>query len=62
MVRDIDGTDILIGDRVTSLTRGLFLSESGIVYKVSSNGWRVTNRDNNCHSISRGPHNLRIQL
>ena len=45
VVRDRDGREIIIGDQVTFLTRGLFSSESGTVYKISSSGARVTARD-----------------
>ena len=61
VVRDRDGTEILIGDRVLFLTRGLYSSRTGIVYKISQNGERVTSRDERDRSISRAPYNLRIQ-
>ena len=60
VVRDRDGTEILIGDRVIFLTRGLYSSRSGTIYKISSNGERVTSRDDRNRSISRAPHNVRV--
>ena len=57
---DSEGTEILIGDTVTFLTRGLFTSTSGIVYKVSQSGNRVISRDSFRRAISRAPHNLRV--
>ena len=59
---DSEGTEILIGDTVTFLTRGLFTSTSGVVYKVSHTGTRVTSRDAFRRAISRAPHNLRVHL
>ena len=41
MVRDRDGREIIIGDQVIFLTRDLFLSERGTVYRVSDSGARV---------------------
>ena len=61
VVRDRDGTEILIGDRVRFLTRGLYSSRTGVVYKISRNGERVTSRDERNLSISRAPYNLQIQ-
>ena len=60
IVRDINGTEIIIGDRVEFVTRGLFNTTSGIVYKISASGTRVTSRDTLRRSVSRAPHNLRI--
>jgi len=60
VVRDRDGTEILIGDTVLFLSRGLFASRSGVVYKISSNGERVTSRDDRNRPISRAPYNLRV--
>ena len=60
-VLDSEGTEIFIGDTVTFLTRGLFTSTSGVVYKVSQSGNRVTSRDSFRRAISRAPHNLSVQ-
>ena len=60
IVRDRNGTEILIGDEVMFLTQGAYNSWSGVIYKVSSNGARVTARDNNRRSISRAPNNVEI--
>ena len=60
-VLDSEGTEILIGDTVNFLTRGLFTSTSGVVYKVSQSGNRVTSRDSFRRAISRASHNLRVQ-
>ena len=60
VVRDSDGTEILIGDRVRFLTRGLFSSRTGIVYKISDSGERVTSRDDRNRPISRAPQNLKV--
>ena len=62
VVRDIDGREILIGDRVEFVTRGAYSSTSGTVYKVTPSGTRVTVRDHLRRPISRAPHNLRIIL
>ena len=62
VVRDIDGREILIGDRVEFVTRGAYSSTSGIVYKVTPSGTRVMVRDHLRRPISRAPHNLRILL
>ena len=45
VVRDVNGTEILIGDKVRFLTRGVYNSWTGTVYKISRNGARVTARD-----------------
>ena len=60
-VNDRDGTPIKIGDTVVFLTRGLFGSKEGVVYKVARNKARVTARDYKNNSISRAPHNLRVK-
>ena len=57
---DSEGIEILIGDHVQFVTRGLFTSTRGVVYKISPSGNRVTARDNLRRSISRAPHNLRV--
>ena len=62
VVRDIDGVEILIGDTVQFVTRGLYNTTSGIVYKFSASGNRVTARDSRGRPISRAPHNLRVVL
>ena len=59
-VRDRDGEPICIGDTITFLTKGLFSSKTGVVYKVSDNKLRVTAKDSNGKSISRAPHNTRV--
>ena len=62
VVRDIDGVEILIGDIVHFVSRGLYNTTSGIVYKFSASGNRVTSRDSRGRPISRAPHNLRVVL
>ena len=62
IVYDNEGTEILIGDQVQFVTRGLFTSTRGVVYKISASGNRVTARDNLRRSISRAPHNLKVIL
>ena len=62
VVRDIDGIEILIGDTVQFISRGLYNTTSGVVYKFSPSGTRVTSRDSRGRSISRAPHNLRVIL
>ena len=61
-VLDSESTEILIGETVTFITRGWLTSTSGVVYKISRNGTRVTSRDNLRQSISRAPHNLCVKL
>ena len=60
VVRNIDGVEILIGDTVQFVSRGLYNTTSGIVYKFSASGNRVTSRDSRGRLISRAPHNLRV--
>ena len=60
LVQDRDGNNIHIGDQVIFLTRGLYNSTTGIVYKVSRTGSRVTARDESDRSISRRPSNVRV--
>ena len=62
LVRDIDGVEILIEDTVTFVSRGLYNTTSGIVYRFSASGSRVTARDSRGRLISRAPHNLRVVL
>ena len=62
VVRDREGTEILIGDDVRFLTPGVHNSRTGTIYKVSNNGARVTARDNNERSVSRAPHNVTVLL
>ena len=62
VVRDIDGVEILIGDTVTFVSRGLYNTTSGIVYRFSASGSRVTARDSRGRLISRAQHNLRVVL
>ena len=57
---DRDGAPICIGDTVVFLTKGLFSSRKGVVYKVLNNKSRVTARDTNGNSISRAPHNIPV--
>ena len=59
-VFDAEHRLIHIGDQVIFLTRGLYNSTRGTVYKVSRNGARVTSRDLRNRSISRHPRNLTI--
>ena len=60
LVQDRDGDNIHIGDQVIFLTRGLYNSTTGMVYKVSSTGSRITARDDSGRSISRRPSNVQI--
>ena len=60
VVRDTNDTEILIGDKVRFLTSGVYDSWTGVVYKVSSNGARVTARDERGRSISRAPSNVEV--
>ena len=62
VVRDIDRVKILIGNTVHFVSRGLYNTTSGIVYKFSPSGSRVTSRDSRGRPISRAPHNLRVVL
>ena len=62
VVRDIDGVEILIGDIVQFVSRGLYNTTSGIVYKFSASGSKVATRDSRGRPISRAPHNLRVVL
>ena len=60
--RDRDNRIIHYGDTVVFLTRGLYNSTTGTVYRVSASGNRVTARDHQGRSISRSPRNVRILL
>ena len=60
VVRDHLGVEILIGDQVEFVTRGLFSSTRGTVYKIATSGTRITARDQFRRSISRAPHNVRV--
>ena len=60
VVRDREGTEIIIGDQVLFLTRGLFSSARGTIYKISGNGRRITARDLLHRPVSRAPHNVRV--
>ena len=60
VVRDTNRTEILIGDEVRFLTRGAYNSWTGIIYKVSNSGARVTVRDDRGRSISRAPSNVEV--
>ena len=60
-VEDRDGNSIHLGDTVIFLTKGLFGSSERVVYKISSNGNRVTAKDKNDKSVSRAPYNERIK-
>ena len=62
VVRDREGVKIIIRDQVQFITRGLFTSSVGTVYKISDNGSRVTARDHLYRSISRAPRNVRVVL
>ena len=62
VVRDIDRVEILIGDTVHFVSRGLYNTTSGIVCKFSPSGSRVISRDSRGRPISRAPHNLRVVL
>ena len=58
--RDRDGTPILFGDTVTFLTKGLYESCEGTIYKVAKNKSRITAKDAKGNSISRPPNNVRV--
>ena len=58
--RDRDGTPIYFGDTVCFLTKGLYRSEEGTVYKVADNKSRITARDPKGNFISRAPNNVRV--
>ena len=45
VVRDKDGVEILIGDTANFVSRGLYNTTSGIVYRFSASGNRVLSRD-----------------
>ena len=60
VIRDTNNTEILIGDEVRFLTSGVYNSWTGVVYKVSSNGARVTARYERGRSISRAPNNVEV--
>ena len=62
VVRDQNGVEILIGDTVIFVTRGLFTSTRGIIYKITPSGTRVMARDNLRRSISRAPYNVIVEL
>ena len=62
IVRDINGVEIFIGDTVNFVSRGLYNTTSGIVYRFSALGSRVIARDSRIRPISRAPHNLRVVL
>ena len=62
IVYDSEGVEILIGDKVQFITRGLFTSTRGVIYKISGGGNRVTARDHLRKPISRAPHNVRVVL
>ena len=57
---DRDGIPINIGDTVVFLTKGLFNTKEGVVYKLAENKSRVTSKDKRGNSISRAPYNLRV--
>ena len=59
-MRDVNGTEILIGDEVRFLTSGVYNSWTGTVYKISRNGARVTAKDERSRSISKAPGNLEV--
>ena len=60
LVQDRDRNNIHIGDQIIFITRGLYISTTGRVYKVSNTGSRITARDDSGRSISRRPNNVRI--
>ena len=62
VVRDIEGVEILIGDTVTFVSRGLYNTTSGVIYSFSASGNRVTSRDSRRRLITRATHNLRVVL
>ena len=59
-VRDRDHRTIHYDDTVVFLTRGLYNSTTGRVFKVSTSGNRITARDKQGRSISRNRRNVRI--
>ena len=60
VVRDTNGMEILIGNEVRFLTRGVYDTWTGVIYKVSNNGARVTARYGRGRSISRAPCNIEV--
>ena len=58
--RDRDNQLIHYNDKIIFLTRGLYNSTTGRVYRVARNGNTVTARDDQGRSISRQPQNVRI--
>ena len=62
VVYDNKGVEILIGDQVQFVTRGLFASTRGVIYKISASGNRVTAREHTRRPISRAPHNVRVVI
>ena len=58
--RDRDNQPIHYNDEVIFLTRGLYNSTTGRVYRVARSGNTVTARDDRGRSISRQPRNVRI--
>ena len=62
VIRDINRVEIIIGDMVHFVSRGLDNTTSGIVYKFSASGNRVTSRDSRGRPISRAPHSLQVVL
>ena len=61
-VNDAVGSQIHIGDTVKFLSKGLFTSNSVVVYKAANNLSRVTAKDNKGRNISRSPRNLRVEF
>ena len=57
---DRDGNLIVIGNRVTFLTRGRHRSTRGIVTRFSRNNGIVFSLDSNRVEVARAPRNLRI--
>ena len=57
---DRDGTPIWFGDKVVFLTKGLYGTKEGTVYKVAKNKSRITAKDAKGNAISRAPNNVRV--
>ena len=60
IVRDWLHNEIYIGDKVKFLSKGRYKSKTGIVYKISKTGERITSRDPSGNSITRHPRNLEV--
>jgi hypothetical protein len=57
LIKDKDGNQIRIGNKIVFLTKGKYNSTEGIVTRVNQS--RVTAKDDRGNFISRAPHNVR---